>query len=59
MIQEASIAALKKLPREEHATYGRRILVMRRWPRGLSWHDIDLWLPSAGPSEELLAAWQA
>ncbi len=59
MIREASITALKKLSAEERTSQGRRILVMRRWPRGLSWKDIDFWLPSAGPSPELLTAWQA
>jgi len=59
MIREASIYALKKLPEEEQRSYGIRVLTMRRWPRGVGQKDIDLWMPSAGPSEELLAAVQA
>src|SRR5690242_13038751 len=59
MIREETITGLKKCSPEQRAPYGRCVLVMRRWPRGLSWRDIDCWIPSAGPSEELLAAWNA
>lgn len=58
MIREASIYDLKKVSPAERSAYGLCILTMRRWPRGLGWNDIDFWMPSAGPSEELLAAWQ-
>lgn len=58
LIQEISVSALKKLSVAERDRYGIRVLTMRRWPRGLSWQDIDFWLPSAGPSQELLTAWQ-
>jgi uncharacterized protein YeaO (DUF488 family) len=54
MIREASIYALKKLSEEERAPYGLLILTMRKWPRGVRRSDIDVWLPSAGPSIELL-----
>ena len=33
---------------------GFRILVMRRWPRGVPRADIDLWLKDLGPSNDLL-----
>jgi len=56
MIREACIYALKRLPEEEQRPYGIRVLTMRRWPRGVRRKDIDLWVPSAGPSVELLAA---
>jgi uncharacterized protein YeaO (DUF488 family) len=38
---------------------GRRILVMRRWPRGIGWEKnrIDLWIKEVGPSNELLDDW--
>jgi len=59
MIREVSIYALKKMSAEEQSAYGVRILTMRHWPRGIRWRDITFWMPNAGPSEELLAAWQA
>lgn len=55
MIREASVYQLKKLSREERASYGLRILVMRKWPQGIRKTDIDLWMPSAGPSLALLS----
>jgi len=54
MIREVSIYALVKLSEEERALYGLRVLTMRRWPRGVRRSDIDVWMPSAGPSVELL-----
>ena len=42
----------KKLP----AAY--KVLVMRRWPRGIKKTAIDLWLRDLGPSSELLNAYQ-
>jgi uncharacterized protein YeaO (DUF488 family) len=59
MIKEACVYALKRLSPEERAAYGLRILIMRRWPRGVARSDVDLWIPSAAPSEELLAAHRA
>lgn len=41
------------------ASEGVRVLVMRRWPRGLSREAIDIWLPDAGPSFELLSYYRA
>ncbi len=56
MIREASIYTLKKLSSEDLRSYGVRVLTMRRWPRGIAHKDLDFWLPSAGPSMELLVA---
>jgi uncharacterized protein YeaO (DUF488 family) len=57
MFREASVYALKRLSQEERAVYGLRVLTMRKWPRGVRRSDIDVWMPSAGPSIELLAAY--
>lgn len=56
MIREASIYTLIKLSEEERTPYGLRVLTMRKWPRGVRRGDIDVWMPSAGPSLELLLA---
>ncbi len=57
MIREASIYVLKKLSEEERKPYGLRVLTMRKWPRDARRSDIDVWMPSAGPSIELLMAY--
>jgi len=36
---------------------GYRVLVMRQWPRGVRRDSTDLWLKEAGPSRELLQAY--
>lgn len=38
---------------------GKRILVMRKWPRGIGRekNKIDLWMKDVGPSVELLDDW--
>ncbi|SRR5579884_856113 len=56
MFKEASIYTLKKLTEAERKAYGLRVLTMRRWPRGIRKSDIDVWVPSAGPSVDLLLA---
>lgn len=53
-LQQASIYDVLATDRDERAQFGLLVLVMRRWPRGLAWSDIDLWLPDAGPSRQLL-----
>lgn len=58
MIREASIYALKRLGDEDLNAYGLRVLTMRRWPQGIRRSDIDLWVPSAGPTPELLLAYR-
>ena len=37
---------------------GWRVLVMRRWPRGVRKDQIDEWQPDAAPSPDLLHAYQ-
>jgi len=58
MFREASVYALKRLSEEERTPYGLRVLTMRKWPRGVHRSDIDVWMPSAGPSIELLTTYQ-
>lgn len=36
---------------------GTRILVMRRWPRGVRREAVDEWERDLAPSQELLTAW--
>lgn len=36
-----------------------RLLVMRRWPRGVPKGAVDQWEPDLGPSNALLSAYQA
>jgi uncharacterized protein YeaO (DUF488 family) len=38
---------------------GKRILVMRLWPRGVRKESIDLWLKGVGTSRELIREWKA
>ncbi len=38
---------------------GKRILVMRIWPRGVSKDKIDLWLKEVGTEKELISRWKA
>ncbi len=38
---------------------GLRVLVMRRWPRGVSSGRIDVWLKELGPTLDLLQALDA
>lgn len=44
-------------PREDGD--GLRVLVMRRWPRGIRKDRIDLWLKELGADLELLRDWKA
>ena len=37
---------------------GKRVLVMRYWPRGVSKSKIDVWLRELSPSQELLREWR-
>ncbi|MBO0783972.1 MAG: DUF488 family protein [Ktedonobacteraceae bacterium] len=53
-------ACVYSLPSPERATHdGLRVLVMRHWPRGIAWSQVDIWIPSAAPSADLLAAYRA
>lgn len=59
-VQHASVFDLRgKPPEEMWTTYGLRVLVMRQWPRGVSRRNLDLWVPDAGPSRELLKHYHA
>lgn len=60
MILQASIYDVKRRPPEQQmALFGIRVLVTRRWLRGVSKSDVDMWLPDAGPSVQLLADYRA
>jgi uncharacterized protein YeaO (DUF488 family) len=54
MIQLASIYDSRAEP---NIGDGLRVLVMRQWPRGVRKERTDLWLKDAGPSRELLHAY--
>lgn len=58
MIREASVYALKKVHPDELPSYGLRVLTTRKWLQGVRRSDVDLWLPDAGPSSDLLALWR-
>jgi len=55
MIKQARVYDMKKMP--DQSSLGCRVLVMRKWPQGFSKHNVDVWLPDAGPSKALLDAW--
>ena len=38
---------------------GKRILVMRLWPRGVRKTSIDLWMKDVATSRELIKEWKA
>lgn len=40
------------------ASDGKRILVMRLWPRGISKSKIDLWVKELGVAKETIHAWK-
>jgi uncharacterized protein YeaO (DUF488 family) len=37
---------------------GKRVLVMRIWPRGISRSKVDLWLKELGTERELIKKWK-
>ena len=53
MIRHASVYDIGQGPEID----GWRVLIMRRWPRGVPKHRVDTWLKDAGPSPELLTAY--
>jgi uncharacterized protein YeaO (DUF488 family) len=57
-LSQDSVFNVRGMRPDEEAALGLRVLVMRVWPRGISWAHVDLWLPDAGPSLELLKAYQ-
>src|SRR3989442_13917463 len=38
---------------------GKRILVMRLWPRGVSKGRVDVWLKELGTEKELIKRWKS
>src|SRR5437868_3768650 len=60
-LQQASIYDVRTMSEAERANFGYLVLVMRRWPQGFSWESLglQLWLPDAGPTPELLKAYQS
>ncbi len=38
---------------------GKRILVMRFWPRGVSKDKVDVWLKELGTEKELIKRWKS
>ena len=38
---------------------GTRVLVMRRWPRGIKRSHVDVWLKELGAEVPLIKAWKA
>ncbi len=38
---------------------GKRILVMRLWPRGVSKESVDEWMKELGTDKELIKKWKA
>jgi len=43
---------------DHEARDGLRVLIMRRWPRGIPKAQVDVWLKDAAPSPELLQAFR-
>ena len=50
---------LKRVYEPREAEDGLRVLVMRRWPRGIRKERIDLWLKELGADVQLLSDWKA
>ncbi len=44
---------------EPERSDGRRILVMRIWPRGIRKEKVDAWIPDLGTDRELIRKWKA
>ena len=45
----------KRIYEPSHASDGHRLLIMRRWPRGIKKTAVDSWEPDLGPSLPLLS----
>lgn len=43
----------------KESTDGKRVLVMRMWPRGISKDKVDLWLKDLGTEPDLIKRWKA
>ena len=49
----------KTVYNEQSKSDGKRILVMRLWPRGVRKESVDLWLKDVGTCRELIKEWKA
>jgi uncharacterized protein YeaO (DUF488 family) len=58
MFKEASVYTFRRFSERERAASGLRVLIMRRFPRGISRQQIDLWIPSAAPEPSVLRAYR-
>ncbi len=54
----AKIQIEKTIYEKPSPSDGKRILVMRLWPRGIRKDKIDLWLKDVGTSRELIKEWK-
>ena len=43
----------------KEASDGKRILVMRFWPRGIPKDKVDLWMKELGTGKDLIKKWKA
>jgi uncharacterized protein YeaO (DUF488 family) len=55
----SNISIEKTVYDKPSASDGKRILVMRLWPRGVRKESIDLWLKDVGTGRELIKEWKA
>jgi|SRR5437667_311770 len=53
------IKTAKTVYDEPEPSDGRRILVMRLWPRGVSKGRVDAWLKELGTEKELIKRWKS
>ncbi len=54
-----TIKTKKTVYEEPAASDGKRVLVMRTWPRGISKSKVDVWLKELGTEKELIRRWKA
>lgn len=52
------IKTAKNVYDKKEASDGKRVLVMRTWPRGISKERVDLWLKELGTEKELIHLWK-
>ena len=55
----ALISIEKTIYDEPSLSDGKRILVMRLWPRGVRKESVDFWLKNVGTERELIREWKA
>jgi len=49
----------KNIYDEPESSDGKRVLVMRLWPRGISKDRVDVWMKDLGTDLELIREWKA